>query len=104
MRDYRKMSAAGIAFALCLSSSGLCWAGEAAAPAPAPHPMLTGSMPQYLMIPKVNLCLGTRNYGTYNGVCVPARKPSACPSASWGALAKLTGKEAVSACHSLRKR
>ncbi|CAG5112181.1 Oidioi.mRNA.OKI2018_I69.chr2.g6424.t1.cds [Oikopleura dioica] len=46
-------------------------------------PMLIGQSrgshaPGYLDLPYLDECTGTKDYGTWQGICVPATPPAAC--------------------------
>jgi len=54
--------------------------------------------PKYLSIPDFQKCLATKNMGTWQSWCMPAKKPSVCAEQSWQQLNSLTGKDRVPDC------
>ena len=54
--------------------------------------------PKYLAIKDFNLCLQEKNMGTYSAWCMPAKKATACPKASWKALKRLKNNDKVPTC------
>lgn len=45
--------------------------------------------PKYLSVPQWQSCVGTVTKGSAQFICLPTKKPAACPSSSWKALLKL---------------
>ena len=45
--------------------------------------------PKYLTVPQWQSCVGTVIKGSAQFICLPSKKPDACPSTSWDALIKL---------------
>ena len=54
--------------------------------------------PRYLGVKSFQKCLSTEPQGSAKVWCTPARKPAACPKASWKQLAALKGPDQVPAC------
>lgn len=54
--------------------------------------------PQYLSVPQFDRCLATQDHGSYQSLCMPAKRPKACPADSWAQLSALTGAQRVPAC------
>jgi len=54
--------------------------------------------PKYLSIKDFKQCLKTKNMGSWEALCMPAQKPTACPDGSWQQLQNLTGADKVPAC------
>lgn len=54
--------------------------------------------PKYLEVSDFQRCLGKESHGTYTTWCLPSERPETCVSASWQALVKLQGKDAVPSC------
>lgn len=61
-------------------------------------PTFAATPPKYLAIKDFNLCLQEKNMGTYSVWCLPSKKASACPKASWKALKRLKNRDKVQAC------
>ncbi len=54
--------------------------------------------PEYLDIKDFKKCLATQKYDTWDGWCMPAKKPDECPEASWQKLLALTIQEKLPVC------
>ncbi|HMU87328.1 MAG TPA: hypothetical protein PKC11_06830 [Agitococcus sp.] len=54
--------------------------------------------PKYLAIKDFNLCLQEKNMGTYSTWCMPTKKTTTCPRASWKALKRLKNADKIEKC------
>jgi len=54
--------------------------------------------PKYLSVADFQKCLATKNMGTWQSWCMPAKKLDACPNDSWKQLSGFTGKDRVPSC------
>lgn len=62
------------------------------------NPSFAATQPKYLAIKDFNLCLQEKNMGTYSVWCMPIKKATACPKASWKALKRLKNRDKVKTC------
>jgi hypothetical protein len=60
--------------------------------------ILAALPPKYLAIKDFDRCLTEQDMGSYRAWCLPAKKPAACPQASWQQLNQLTGPDKVPDC------
>lgn len=54
--------------------------------------------PKYLGVKDFQKCLATKNMGTWQSWCMPAKKLDACPDDSWKQLSGFIGKDRVPKC------
>lgn len=54
--------------------------------------------PKYLEVSEFQSCLETKQLNSHEQWCMPASKPSICPSASWAQLSQLKGGDKVPPC------